>query len=163
MNEKLAPTLAAARTPSLIRNWISLVGLIIAAGGFFSALCLLAMDFFAHFSNPYIGILTYFVAPFFLIGGLMLVAIGIVIERRRLAGLGPSTWSVLPVIDFNRPAHRRALGSLGGFAVLFLLLSAIGSYRSYHFTESKQFCGQTCHTVMNPEFTAYQNSGFITV
>jgi hypothetical protein len=41
---------------------------------------------------------------------------------------------------------------------VFFLVTAIMSYRSYHFTESTQFCGQTCHVVMQPEFTAYQNS-----
>ena len=40
-------------------------------------------------------------------------------------------------------------------AVLFLLLSAVGSYNSYQFTESVQFCGETCHTVMKPELTAH--------
>jgi nitrate/TMAO reductase-like tetraheme cytochrome c subunit len=30
-------------------------------------------------------------------------------------------------------------------------------YRAYHYMESTSFCGQFCHTVMNPEYTAYQN------
>jgi nitrate/TMAO reductase-like tetraheme cytochrome c subunit len=116
------------------------------------------MDFFAHFTNPYMGILTYFVAPFFLISGLVFVAIGIVLERRRLVRRAAGAVGLFPVIDLNHPAHRKALGSFVGFAAVFLLLTAIGSYRSYHFTESRQFCGQTCHAVMEPEFTAYQNS-----
>jgi len=41
-------------------------------------------------------------------------------------------------------------------SVLFLLLSAIGSNRTYHYTESTQFCGQACHTPMKPEYTAYK-------
>jgi len=43
-------------------------------------------------------------------------------------------------------------------SVLFLLLSAIGSNRTYHYTESTQFCGQACHTPMKPEYTAYKIS-----
>jgi nitrate/TMAO reductase-like tetraheme cytochrome c subunit len=146
------------KAPSLIHNWLSLLGLIVAAGSFFAVLCLLAMDFFAQFSNPYMGILTYFVAPFFLITGLILVVVGIIMERRRLVQRGRVALTLFPIIDLNRPRHRKLLGSLGGFAVLFFLLTAIGSYRSYHFTESTQFCGQTCHAVMRPEFAAYQNS-----
>ena len=38
------------------------------------------------------------------------------------------------------------------------MLSAAGSYKAYEFTDTVQFCGQTCHTVMHPEFTAYQFS-----
>ena len=30
--------------------------------------------------------------------------------------------------------------------------------RLYEFTDSVQFCGQLCHTVMNPEFVAYTQS-----
>jgi hypothetical protein len=37
-------------------------------------------------------------------------------------------------------------------------MSAVGSYEAYHYTESVSFCGKTCHTVMKPEHTAYQNS-----
>ena len=44
------------------------------------------------------------------------------------------------------------------FVVAFSLISAVGSYKAYEFTDSVQFCGQLCHTVMHPEFTAYQAS-----
>jgi hypothetical protein len=37
------------------------------------------------------------------------------------------------------------------------LLSALGSYETYHFTESVSFCGQACHTVMQPEYVTYQH------
>ena len=39
-----------------------------------------------------------------------------------------------------------------------MMLSAVGSYKAYEFTDSVQFCGQTCHTVMHPQFTAHQLS-----
>ena len=42
--------------------------------------------------------------------------------------------------------------------MIFLLCTAIGSYQTYHVSESVQFCGQACHGPMKPEFTAYQNS-----
>ena len=38
------------------------------------------------------------------------------------------------------------------------MVSAAGSYKAYEFTESGSFCGQLCHTVMSPEYTAYQLS-----
>src|ERR1043166_4037861 len=127
-----------ASRPSLLRNWISAVGLIVAGSSLFAVVCLMAMDFFAHFSNPSRAIRTYFVAPAFLIAGILLTVVGVVRQRRRRATF------LLPVIDWSNPQHRKALGSMAGFGAFFLLLTAIGSYRSYHFTESKQFCGQTC-------------------
>ncbi len=38
------------------------------------------------------------------------------------------------------------------------MLTAFGSYQTYHYSESVHFCGQVCHTPMKPEFTAYQAS-----
>jgi len=42
--------------------------------------------------------------------------------------------------------------------VVFLLISALGSYQTYHFTESVNFCGQACHGVMKPEYVTYLHS-----
>src|SRR5208283_1107925 len=42
-------------------------------------------------------------------------------------------------------------------SVFFLFLSAVGSYNTYNFSESVQFCGETCHTVMKPELVTYQH------
>ena len=61
-------------------------------------------------------------------------------------------------IDLSRPRDRQFLVIFGSGAVVFLLLTAFGSYQTYHFTESVQFCGETCHGVMQPEFTTYQHS-----
>ena len=144
--------------PSLLQNWISLAGIILAVSSLFAVLCLLALDFIAHSPNPYMGILTYFVAPAFLCTGIALIVIGIAVERRRLVQRAAGSLTLFPIIDLNSPRHRKLLGTIAGLATGFFLLTAIGSYRSYHFTESRQFCGQTCHTVMKPEFTAYQNS-----
>ena len=41
--------------------------------------------------------------------------------------------------------------------MVFLLISALGSYHTYHFTESVQFCGEACHGVMKPEYVTYLN------
>ena len=41
--------------------------------------------------------------------------------------------------------------------VNFVIAGQTG-YRAVTYMESVSFCGETCHTVMQPEFTAYQNS-----
>ena len=140
--------------PSLLKNWLSLTGLVIALGGLFSFLLLFVIDTLAHFSNPYVGILTYFIAPAFITFGLILTAIGAIRERRKL---GESA-TVLPrvVVDLSRPRDRRIMGYFIAGSILFLLISAVGSYHTYHFTESVQFCGEACHTVMEPELVTYK-------
>ena len=146
-----APTPAR---PRLLRNWTSLTGLVVALGSLFSFLLLFVLDAFAHFNNPYIGILTYLVAPGFLILGLALTVLGALWHRHRLKAAVP-----IPAlqIDFSRPRDRRIMGIFVACSVVFLLVSAVGSYKTYQFTESVQFCGQACHTVMRPELITYEH------
>jgi nitrate/TMAO reductase-like tetraheme cytochrome c subunit len=138
------------------RNWLSLAGLVIAAGSLFAFLLLFAIDIFARRSNPYLGILTYVVAPGFSALGVILAVIGAWIQRRHAAAAGETPHRL--VIDLNRRRDRRILVGFCLASVLFLLLTAIGSNRTYHYTESVQFCGLACHTPMKPEYTAYLNS-----
>jgi nitrate/TMAO reductase-like tetraheme cytochrome c subunit len=65
----------------------------------------------------------------------------------------------LPVmqIDLNRPEHRRRVGM--AFLVLVLISAGIllAGVKTYEYTESAEFCGQTCH-VMTPEFVRFEES-----
>ena len=157
MNENPTPS-PSTKAPSLIHNWLSLAGIILAASSFFAVVCLIVLDITSGFRNPYMGILTYIVAPAFLCGGLGLISLGALIERHRRRKLAPGEIPVHPRIDLNVPRQRRAFIIVTVVTFIFLMFTAFGSYQTYHFTESVQFCGQTCHSVMEPEFTAYQNS-----
>jgi nitrate/TMAO reductase-like tetraheme cytochrome c subunit len=142
------------RNPSLLRNWLSLTGLVIIIGSLFSFFLLFVLDAVSHSSNPYLGILTYIIAPGFLTFGLLLTLVGLWRERRKRGHV-----ALLPAvqIDLSRPRDRRIMGSFIVGSLLFLFLSAVGSYHTYNFTESAQFCGETCHTVMKPELVTYQH------
>ena len=146
-------------TPDLrrsnFRNWLSLAGAIIALGSFFAFLLLVALDVFAREGNPYLGILTYLVAPFFLFLGMAFIFGGWWLRRRQVRRAGPGGGPSL-AIDLSLARHRRYLGLFVAGAIVFLFLTAFNSYKTYHFTESVVFCGQVCHTVMEPEFTTYQ-------
>jgi nitrate/TMAO reductase-like tetraheme cytochrome c subunit len=145
-----------AASPKLIRNPISLIGVALAAVAFINIVFLVLIDLLSTNASPYIGILAYMVAPAFLVLGLVLIPIGIALERRRrhkALGMPPAL-----SIDLNNPAQRSTVAFVLSFIVAFALISAVGSYKAYEFTDSVQFCGQLCHSVMNPEFTAYQAS-----
>jgi hypothetical protein len=135
-------------TPSVFRNWISFVGVVVGIGALFSFLLLFTLDAISKFSNPYVSLLTYMGVPAFLIGGIFVAFFGAWRERRRRAkGVAPT----LLKIDLNSPQDRRALITFISGSVVFLLLTAIGSYNAFNFTESVTFCGETCHKVMQPE------------
>lgn len=108
--------------------------------------------------NPYVGILIYLVLPAFLIIGLLLVPSGMYLEWRSRQRTGLVTYEKWPDINLNVPRHRNAALVFLIGTLLFLLMSSVGMYQAYHYTESIQFCGLVCHRVMKPEYTAYQNS-----
>jgi nitrate/TMAO reductase-like tetraheme cytochrome c subunit len=141
------------------RNWLTYAGGVVALGSFFAFLLLFAMEVMARTSNPYLGILAYVIAPTFLFLGLGMVALGVWIQRRqaRRAGIPSATASLLSA-DLSRPENRKRLGYFIIGSLVFLLCTAIGSYKSYEVSESVQFCGTACHEPMKPEYVAYQNS-----
>ncbi len=142
------------KRPSLFRNWISFIGAVVALGALFSFLLLFTLDAISKFSNPYVSILTYLGVPAFLIGGIFLAFAGAWREHRRRAhGTGPASLQ----IDLSRPRDRRNLIAFVTGSIVFLLLSAVGSYNAFNFTESVTFCGETCHKVMKPELTTHDH------
>jgi nitrate/TMAO reductase-like tetraheme cytochrome c subunit len=138
----------------LLRNPISLAGVALAIVGLANIFLFVLIDLIAAKPSPYIGILAYMVSPAFLVLGLLLMLAGVLIERRKK--VEPTAF--YPVVDLNDRAQRSAVISFLTFLVVFAVVSAAGSYKAYEYTDSVQFCGQLCHTVMNPEFTAYQLS-----
>ena len=88
---------------------MSLTGLVVVIGSLFSFFMLLILDAVAHFSNPYISILTWLVAPAFLVSGLLMTFIGMLRERHRRKGgdsLSPPCKLTFPA---PRPSHPRRL------------------------------------------------------
>ena len=142
----------------LIRNWISLSGILLALASIFAFLLLFVLDITSGHGNPYMGIVAYVVTPAFLFLGIGFVVLGVWLqyrqERRAVPGVPAISWSV----DLKRPRDRKILVGFIAASVVFLLLTAIGSYQTYHYTESVQFCGQVCHVPMQPEHISYLHS-----
>jgi nitrate/TMAO reductase-like tetraheme cytochrome c subunit len=146
------------RKPGLFRNTISLIGAALAAVALANIIFLFLIDAISGKPSPYIGIFAYMIMPGFLIFGLLLIPVGMLVERNRRRRVGADEILPYPHIDLNAPEQRNALAFFLSFVVVFVILSAVGSYRAYEFTDSVQFCGQLCHSVMNPEFVAYSQS-----
>ena len=148
----------SGRMRSLFRNTISLIGAALAAVSLANIIFLFLIDVTSGRPSPYVGIFAYMIVPAFLVLGLILIPVGMLLERHRRSKLAPGVVPTYPRLDLNNPAQRSSLAFFLSFIVIFVVLSAVGSYRAYEFTDSVQFCGQLCHTVMNPEYTAYKQS-----
>jgi hypothetical protein len=146
---------SAPKPPTLFRNYISLVGAAIVVASLVSVTLLFLLEITSNGQNPYLGILTYIIFPSILMFGVLVVLVGMFRERRRRRRVAPSDMAAYPKLDLNDPHSRRAVFVFLLVTFLFVSASAFGSYRAYEYTESVNFCGQTCH-VMKPERTAYQ-------
>jgi hypothetical protein len=144
---------------SLLRNPFSMLGILIAIASTTVGLTCMAFDiFFANETNPYIGILTYMILPGIAVAGTALSILGAFWEgrrRRRHPELPIPPW---PRVDLNIPRHRIILTGVFAAILVSIILVSVTAYRAYNFTDSVKFCGEVCHSVMNPEFTAYQLS-----
>ena len=140
------------------QNFISLLGVVLTTS---SALTLLAFWFYEVLLtgpvHPYIGILLFLILPGVFVFGLALIPAGIWVRQRGLRGREALPLRY-PAVDFSVPSARRAFWLVSVATLLNLLIVGTASYRGVEYMDTTQFCGQTCHTVMMPEFTAYQNS-----
>jgi hypothetical protein len=117
-------------------------------------LFVLLLEIFGLHTNPYLGIVFFLILPMFFVVGLLMIPLGVWLERRRAAkGLAPRRW---PRLDLNDPVHRRGLLIVAVLTLVNVLIVSLAAVRGLEFMDSPQFCGQVCHAVMEPEFVAYQ-------
>lgn len=145
--------------PGSVYNKISIAGVIITLISVAFIAFLFAISILFRADGPYIGLFAYIVVPAFLVIGLLLIPVGMYFKiRHDKKYQKPDTGKKLPYIDFNDKMHRKAAWVFLTTTIFFLILSSVGSYQAYHYTESVSFCGKLCHRVMEPEYSAYQNS-----
>jgi nitrate/TMAO reductase-like tetraheme cytochrome c subunit len=145
----------------ITRHWISLVGAVVALVALMVIVMLAVMELTGFHGGPYLGILTYLILPMVAIGGLLLIPLGVWKRRRDLAASANDPNSVdhgLPVIDLNNERTRGVLISSVAIGIVTLVIVAGATFKGVEVMESVAFCGTVCHTVMEPEHTAFQRS-----
>lgn len=138
-------------------NRISQLGVVLTTASAITLLTFYTTEFFGVRVGPYIGIVAFLILPAVFVFGLLLIPLGIwrKFHRERLGGRLPAEY---PQIDLRDPGLRETLWFVVVMSGLNLALFLTASYRGLHYMDSAQFCGLTCHSVMQPEYTAYQNS-----
>ena len=141
----------------LSNNWISLAGVVIVTTTVVFWLFLLPTTLNGEAASPYIGILVFLglPAPFFT--GLVMVPLGIWLKRKREGrkGIYPPGF---PPLNWHNAELRKLVYFVTATTMVNLAIASQFAYGAVNYMDSVTFCGQTCHTVMQPEFTAYQNS-----
>lgn len=140
-------------------NWAGALGIALTTSSFVVFVVLETFIRLGFISNAYVGLLSYMTLPALFVFGLVLIAFGLFLARRR---------SDLPTRAFlsSRFGEEQVqVGYFGanvfvivaGLTVANLLFVGGASTTMLGFMDKPDFCGTACH-VMNPEWTAYQES-----
>lgn len=144
------------------RNWITLFGASLTTVSALVIIGFLILGAMGYADSPYIALMALLVLPGVFVFGLLLIPLGAYIDKRqrrkaREAGEEEAPLSY-PMIDLNKDRVRRAAIGVSLLTVINLLIISMVSYRGVVYMDSSEFCGEVCHTVMEPEYVAYQNS-----
>ena len=144
---------------SITRTGISLFGTGLAIAALVLIVCLFFMEQLGFHGGPYLGIITFLILPALFVLGLLLIPVGNWLLHRRMRRhpehAGKAT---LPVFDLNQPKTRRWLLILTGATMFNIVIVAGATFKGVEVMETVEFCGLVCHSVMEPEHTAFQRS-----
>ena len=147
--------------PRLWSNWITLLGAVLTSCSGLAIVLFLVIEVVSSGGNPYASSVFLLVLPFLFLFGLLVIPLGLFVDRRARAKAG-AAFVPNPVIEafrtaFNQSAARQTILFVAGATVVNVIVFGAGGQQVMHHMDSAQFCGTTCH-VMQPEWTGYQGS-----
>ena len=140
--------------PEAVRNPVSLLGIVIATAMAWLFLALFLLELFGYLTNPYVGLLVFVTVPVLFVASLLLIPAGAWLSsRRRRAGAPVMEW---PVIDLRQSRTRTVFAVAFALTLVNVLIVSAAGFGTVHYMERIEFCGQVCHTTMEPEFKAHK-------
>lgn len=147
------------KLPKSFYSWTTISGIVLATICFLLIVFTLLISFiFPSEGGGYLGLFTFIILPVFLIIGLIMIPAGTIRKAKRDRENLIDREVKFPVVNLNDPAQRMVVGIFLLGTTAFLMLTALGSYEVFHYTESNEFCGTMCHSVMEPEYVTYHGS-----
>lgn len=140
-----------------LRHPLALLGAAITTASAVGFLVMAAASAIGFFNHPYAGLVVYVALPALFLAGLALIPAGLWLQRRARAR-DPSASLDWPVVDLRRQQVRRTVLAVIALTAVNLGIVALAGYGTLRWMESPEFCGQTCHTPMHPQFAAWQAS-----
>ncbi len=137
------------------RHPLSVAGVALATVGALLFLTFFVIDLLGYHFGPYAGLLFFFLFPAIFVAGLLLIPLGGWLQRRKGADAAPATW---PRIDLNDTRQRRWTFFVLVATLVNIVIISLAAYSGVEYMETVSFCGQVCHDVMQPEFTAHQDA-----
>jgi hypothetical protein len=142
---------------TLFRHPLAAVGGALFVAGAFFFIILLLWDLTAGEENPYRALVTFVVAPAVITLGLALFLAAVWLQVREARRKGERVKFRLS-IEPTDPRYLKNLWLFLGLSAGLLLVVGYSGTRAYEATDSVAFCGETCHTVMEPQNVTYHRS-----
>jgi nitrate/TMAO reductase-like tetraheme cytochrome c subunit len=138
-------------------NWLSLTGVGLVTTATVTWLFLLPITLRGEVTHPYVGILVFLLVPAMFIAGLLLIPAGILLRRRRdhRKSIYPTNF---PPLTWQNSDFRKLVLFIGITTCVNIAIASQATYAATEYMDSTTFCGLTCHKVMQPEYTAHEDS-----
>jgi hypothetical protein len=133
-----------------VAHWLTSVGVVLTTASALVFLCLL----FLSSDNPYFGIVAFLILPTLFVLGLLLMPLGILVVSRRHGGFA----KVLERLPREGARAARVAWAFAFATIANAGIIGLAAYGGVGYMDSTQFCGQACHSVMQPQYVRYQSS-----
>ncbi|MDH3360178.1 MAG: NapC/NirT family cytochrome c, partial [Desulfobulbaceae bacterium] len=144
----------------IFRSRRALVGSVLVAVTFPVLLIFTFLDVQGMVSNPYFSFINYAVLGPLSVVGVVLLGVGLLTgEADEDIGLFAYEYLKDQLAMPGRFSRiRKMLIMVTSITLFTIFVVAVISYTSLKYTDSTSFCGQFCHSVMEPQYRTYKNS-----
>jgi hypothetical protein len=105
------------------KNWITIIGLLIASINFLMIIVLFLISTIFNKNDTNLGLFIYIILPGFLLLGLIMVPAGILISRKKRITKTPGEKKLLPAVDLNNPRSQKSFIAFTIATVIILFLT----------------------------------------
>lgn len=143
----------------LTANWITLLGTVITAVSGCLIILGIAADLVSPSLNPYASAAVFLILPMLFVFGLLLIPVGMIVFRKaRKVPIEQGSFSDLMTQMLSNTKARRTLTFVAVATLINLIIVGAAGTRAISFMDTPVFCGEVCHEVMAPEYTAWKRS-----
>jgi len=130
-------------------HWLTMTGTAMTTA---SAVLFVTM-LLGQFDNPYIGLLLFIALPGLFVLGLVLIPAGLYRKSKQVGGLG----AILSTGDGQSYSVVRLAILIAAATLVNIVLVSTTTLQGVDYMESAAFCGEICHSVMEPQYLAHQS------
>jgi hypothetical protein len=142
-------------------NKVGKTGMVLTTSSFATFIFLEMIRLLGILTNAYIGLITYLLLPTLFVIGLILIPIGWYKTKK---ATNKTTEELLKrqfsdeEIKSKKLTGSKLFNTIAIFTIVNIVFLSLASMRMLNFMDTPRFCGTACHSVMNPEWTTYQQS-----